>query len=61
MVESPIILLGIRDVLNLEAGIRNFKVKSGRDSGLKVSAWDAECKRSSRFHAQFPVSVKSFW
>ena len=45
MVESPIILLGIRDVLNLEAGIRNFKVKSGRDSGLKVSAWDAECRK----------------
>ena len=45
MVESPVILLGIRDVPNLKAGIRNFKVKSGRDSGLKVSAWDTECRK----------------
>ena len=45
MVESPIILLGIRDVPYLEAGTRNFKVKSGRDSGLKVSALDAEGRK----------------
>ena len=72
MAESPIILLGIWDVHYLEAGIRNFKVNSGRDSGLKVSAaWDAECRKlrdygiERKFAMGYPgwqrLFMRSFW
>ena len=34
---------GIRDFHNLNLGIWDFKAKSGRDSGLKVS-WEVGCQ-----------------
>ena len=36
---------GIRDLRYLKAVIRDFKAKLGRDSGLKVTARDAGCRK----------------
>ena len=46
MMRVSIRFFGMRDFHNLNLGIWDFKVKSGQDSGLKVS-WEVGCPKNS--------------